>query len=91
MPSPPYAFKVLSPRLNNDPLISNAAVPKKTHIGGTMNGYPIKLLEHIVKVNKILAAKKSKINALKDMNSEAEKSRSFGELLSSEFEKKYAG
>lgn len=55
-----------------------------------MNGYPIKLLEYMVKVNKILTAKKQKISALKDMNSEAEKSRSFGEPLTSEFEKKYA-
>lgn len=76
--------------MNNDPLISNATIPKKTHIGGIMNGYPIKLLEYMVKVNKILTAKKQKISALKDMNSEAEKSRSFGEPLTSEFEKKYA-
>lgn len=92
IPSPPYALKLKSPRLNNDPLISNASssVPKKSYIGGTMNGYPLKLLEFMVKVNKILAAKKIKINKLKDMNIEAEKSRSFGELLPADFEKKYA-
>ena len=93
VPSPPYAMKLMSPRLNSDPLISNASVslPKKSHIGGTMNGYPLKLLEFMVKVNKILAAKKVKIKKLKEMNSEAEKRRSFGELLPPDFERKYAG
>ncbi|XP_029165507.1 protein lin-9 homolog isoform X1 [Nylanderia fulva] len=91
VPSPPYAMK-LSPRLTNDPLISNASVsiPKK-HIGGTMNGYPLKLLEFMVKVNKILANKKIKIKKLKEMNGEAEKRRSFGEPLPPDFERRYAG
>lgn len=86
-------MKLLSPRLNNDPLISNASVsvPKKSHIGGTMNGYPVKLLEFMVKVNKILAAKKLKIKKLKEMNSEAEKRRSFGEPFPQDFERRYAG
>lgn len=93
VPSPPYAMKLMSPRLNSDPLISNASVslPKKPHIGGTMNGYPLKLLEFMVKVNKILAAKKVKIKKLKEMNSEAEKRRSFGEPLPPDFERRYAG
>lgn len=83
----------LSPRLTNDPLISNASasLPKKSHIGGTMNGYPLKLLEFMVKVNKILSAKKIKIKKLKDMNGEAEKRRSFGEPLPPDFERRYAG
>ncbi|XP_053972621.1 protein lin-9 homolog isoform X2 [Hylaeus anthracinus] len=93
VPSPPYAMKLMSPRLNSDPLISNASValPKKSHIGGTMNGYPLKLLEFMVKVNKILAAKKIKLKKLKEMNSEAEKRRSFGEPLPPDFERRYAG
>ncbi|XP_015429096.1 PREDICTED: protein lin-9 homolog isoform X2 [Dufourea novaeangliae] len=93
VPSPPYAMKLMSPRLNSDPLISNASVslPKKSHIGGTMNGYPLKLLEFMVKVNKILTAKKIKIKKLREMNSEAEKRRSFGEPLPPDFERRYAG
>lgn len=91
VPSPPYTMK-LSSRLTNDPLISNASVsiPKK-HIGGTMNGYPLKLLEFMVKVNKILTNKKIKIKKLKEMNGEAEKRRSFGEPLPPDFERRYAG
>nr|XP_012138211.1 PREDICTED: protein lin-9 homolog isoform X4 [Megachile rotundata] len=93
VPSPPYAMKLMSPRLNSDPLISNASVslPKKSHIGGTMNGYPLKLLEFMVKVSKILSAKKIKIKKLREMNSEAEKRRSFGESLPPDFERRYAG
>ncbi|RLU23758.1 hypothetical protein DMN91_003964, partial [Ooceraea biroi] len=92
VPSPPYAMK-LSPRLTNDPLISNASVsvPKKSHAGGTMNGYPLKLLELMVKVNKILTVKKIKIKKLKELNGEVEKRRSFGESLPPDFEKRYAG
>ncbi|XP_011494009.1 PREDICTED: protein lin-9 homolog [Ceratosolen solmsi marchali] len=91
VPSPAYAMKLASPRLNNDPLISNANISKKSHLGGTMNGYPLKLLENMVKVNKILVIKKIKIKKLKDMNTEAEKRRSIGETLPSDFERKYAG
>lgn len=80
-------------KLSNDPLISNASmcVPKKPQIGGTLNGYPLKLLELMVKVNKILTSKKTKIKKLREMNSEAEKKRSFGESLSPDFERRYAG
>ncbi|XP_011170709.2 protein lin-9 homolog isoform X2 [Solenopsis invicta] len=92
VPSPPYMMK-LSPRLTNDPLISNASasIPKKTNTGGTVNGFPLKLLELMVKVNKILTTKKNKIKKLKEMNGEAEKRRSLGESLPPDFEKKYAG
>ncbi|XP_034946744.1 protein lin-9 homolog isoform X2 [Chelonus insularis] len=90
VPSPPYALKLRSPRLNNDPLISNASIQKKTYSGGTMNGFPMRLLEFMVKINKILVMKKTKIQKLKSMNTEAEKCRSFGADLSSDFERKYA-
>lgn len=56
-----------------------------------MNGYPLKLLELMVKVNKILTVKKIKIKKLKEMNGEVEKRRSFGEALSPDFERRYAG
>lgn len=90
VPSPAYAMKLASPSLNNDPLISNANITKKT-AAGTVNGYPVKLLENMVKVDKILTVKKSKIKKLKEMNSEAEKRRSMQESLPPDFERKYAG
>lgn len=91
VPSPAYAMKLASPRLNNDPLISNATLPKKINTGASVNGYPLKLLENMIKVDKILKNKKNKIKKLKEMNSEAEKRRSIGENLPSDFERRYAG
>lgn len=93
VPSPPYALKLNSSRLTNDPLISNATINKKSQLisGGLLNEYPVKLLENMVKVNKILAAKKIRIKKLKDMNSEAEKRRSIGDPLLPDFGRKYAG
>ena len=91
VPSPPYMMKLNSPRLNNDPLISNATIPKKSHMGGTMNGYPVKLLESMVRVNKILADKKIKVQKLKEMNTDVEMRRSLGDPLPVDFERKYAG
>lgn len=91
VPSPPYTFKLRPPNVS-DPLISNNAIPfsKKTHAGGNINGYPLKLLELMVKVNKILVSKKIKIDNIKEMNAEAEKKKSFGEFLPLGFEQKYA-
>ncbi|KAJ8679313.1 hypothetical protein QAD02_015100 [Eretmocerus hayati] len=90
-PAPSYALKLTSPGLSNDPLISNATMGKRLPLGSLMNGYPVKLLEDMVKVNKILCIKKMRINKLREMNSEAEKRRSIGESLPPDFERKYAG
>ena len=91
VPSPPYMMKLNSPRMTSDPLISNASIPKKSHMGGTMNGYPVKLLESMVRVNRILADKKVKVQKLKVMNTDCEMRRSLGEPLPADFERKYAG
>lgn len=95
VPSPPYMTKLnSSPRLSSsDPLISssNASIPKKSHMGGTMNGYPVKLLESMVRLRKILSDKKIKVQKLKEMNTDCEMRRSLGEPLPAEFERKYAG
>lgn len=91
VPSPAYMMKLSSPRLNHDPLISNVSIPKKSQMGGTMNGYPVKLLESMVRVDKILADKRIKIQKLKEMNAEVETRRSLGETLPADFERKYAG
>jgi len=51
----------------------------------------VKFLHHIVKLNKSLAAKKDKVTMLRDLNSEAEKTKSFGEVISEDFQRRYAG
>lgn len=43
-----------------------------------------------VKLSKILRAKREKINALRDMNSQAEKQRSYGQELTVDFQRRYA-
>lgn len=43
-----------------------------------------------VQLSKILRAKREKINALRDMNSQAEKQRSYGQELTVDFQRRYA-
>ncbi|XP_055913278.1 protein lin-9 homolog [Eupeodes corollae] len=66
----------------------------------TIGGFPVKLLETIVRLKRAIAVKKSKLNRLRDMNAEAEiknaaaaasSSSSAGEHnLSEEFQRRYA-
>lgn len=66
----------------------------------TIGGFPVKLLETIVRLKRAIAIKKSKLNRLRDMNAEAEiknaaaaasSSSSAGEhTLSEEFQRRYA-
>ncbi|XP_044727897.1 protein lin-9 homolog isoform X2 [Chrysoperla carnea] len=80
-------------RNNNDPLLSGPSLTPKSSLPdeGTLGGFPIKLLELIVRVTKILNTKRGKIKKLKEMNTEAEKLRSHGNPLPEDFERKYAG
>ncbi|KAF2901531.1 hypothetical protein ILUMI_04652 [Ignelater luminosus] len=75
-----------------DPLLAGSAINKPTFSGvdGRVGGFPIKLLEKIVLVTKILTVKKAKIKLLKSMNTEAEKFMSFETLMPDDFERKYA-
>lgn len=56
----------------------------------TLGGYPMALLELIVKLTKILHAKRAKINKLREYNCEAEKRKCFGQKMPEDFERKYA-
>lgn len=59
-------------------------------IEGKFGCYPVKLLEKMVIVTKILNTKENRIKQLKHMNSEAEKLNSYDEELPEDFERKYA-
>ncbi|GBP03700.1 Protein lin-9 homolog [Eumeta japonica] len=72
-----------------DPLIGHSEINLHQR-EGTIGGYPYTMLELIVKLTKILHAKKGKIARLKEYNCEAEKNKSFGCKLSDDFERKYA-
>lgn len=83
-----------NPELNfeNDPLLSGS--PFKGHLmsleGGTYGGFPIKFLVLVTRLSKILMIKKDWITQLQDMNTEAEKKKSYQQPITPEFQKKYA-
>lgn len=87
-------FNLYQPSLPNksnsqgDPMIGCSDLAK--HFDSNKGGYPFPLLELIVKLTKVLQAKRSKINRLKEYNCEAEKRKSFGQRMPEDFERKYA-
>ncbi|XP_055605366.1 protein lin-9 homolog [Uranotaenia lowii] len=99
------SFYVASPAIKNpitgikgDPLLGGDSYPKipgmpenkmlfpKDNIGG----FPVKLLELIVRTKKTLSAKQMKLLRLQNMNSEAEIYKSYGDPFPEEFQKRYA-
>merc|ERR1719336_1204538 len=81
----------LSPQLTGDPLLSGSTPKGKSlRLDGTLGGYPVKFLYHIVKLNKSLLAKKEKVINLREMNTDAEKVKSFGEFITEDFQRRYA-
>lgn len=80
-------------KFKNDPLLSGTDLNAKrmNSFENTIGGFPVKLLKHMVLVNKILTIKRNKINSLKEMNTEAERFQSFGTETPEDFERKYAG
>jgi len=89
--SPPPYGSTFSPQLTGDPLLSGSTPKGKSlRLDGTLGGYPVKFLYHIVRLNKSLLSKKEKVNNLRDLNSEAEKMKSFGEFITEDFQRKYA-
>lgn len=84
-------YQPSAPNKNNsqgDPMIGCSELAK--HFDSNTGNYPYQFLELIVKLNKILQAKRSKINKLKEFNCEAEKRKSFGQRMPEDFERKYA-
>lgn len=75
-----------------DPLLSitMANKPVLQQIETRVGGFPIKLLQNMVLVTKILSAKRIKIKQLKSMNTEAEKFNSFDTEIPDDFERRYA-
>lgn len=76
-----------------DPLLSGATLekPAVSQNDSKIGGFPVKLLEKMVLVSKILNTKKSKVKALNMLNSKAEKQKSYDEEISEDFQKEYAG
>lgn len=76
-----------------DPLLSNSMINKPVlqPLEGRVGGFPVRLLQKMVLVTKILSAKRNKIKLLKTMNTEAEKFNSFDTEIPEDFERRYAG
>ncbi|XP_071099415.1 protein lin-9 homolog isoform X1 [Haliotis cracherodii] len=79
-------------QLNDDPLLSGS--PFKGRLmsldGGTYGGFPIKFLVLVTRLSKILMIKKDWIRQLQDMNTQAEKLKSYQQPITVEFQRKYA-
>ncbi|XP_066256936.1 protein lin-9 homolog [Euwallacea similis] len=79
---------------SKDPLLSGSMISSPilypSVSGGKIGLFPIKLLEKMVLIGKILNAKQARIKLLKSMNSNAEKLNSFDQDLPEGFEQKYA-
>ncbi|KAK3854343.1 hypothetical protein Pcinc_011334 [Petrolisthes cinctipes] len=77
--------------LTNDPILAQSPFKSsKLSMDDTLGGFQVKSLVQIVQLSKILRAKREKINALRDMNSQAEKQRSYGQELTVDFQRRYA-
>ncbi|XP_069943963.1 protein lin-9 homolog isoform X2 [Cherax quadricarinatus] len=78
--------------LTNDPILAQSPLKSsKISMDDTLGGFRVKCLVQIVKLSKILRAKREKIGTLRDMNGQAEKQRSYGQELNVDFQRKYAG
>lgn len=84
MRSPPSTLK-----FKRDPLLSGSIL-KPSVVNQRVGGFPLKLLEKIVLVTKILDIKKEKVEYLRSMNAEAERCNLFENPHPPEFEKRYA-
>lgn len=83
------------PMNKGDPLLASTdgtlPVHKIVYPKETIGGFPLKLLELVIRMKKTLAAKSERLNRLQEMNSEAEMFKSYGESFSEDYQRKYAG
>ncbi|MGH0125340.1 UNVERIFIED_CONTAM: hypothetical protein FKN15_041984 [Acipenser sinensis] len=91
-PHMPYTPSAQSPITDNDPLLGQS--PWKSKLSGsegdTLGGFPVKFLVQVTRLSKILMSKKDHIKQLKEMNTEAEKLKSYSMPIGIEFQKRYA-
>uniref|UniRef100_A0A3Q2YW84 Lin-9 DREAM MuvB core complex component n=1 Tax=Hippocampus comes TaxID=109280 RepID=A0A3Q2YW84_HIPCM len=77
---------------HHDPLINQS--PWRTSLpaadGDTLGGFPVKFLVQVTRLSKILMIKKEHIKHLKEMNTEAEKMKSYALPIELDFQKRYA-
>lgn len=93
----PAGADLSSPNMVHDPLIG--ASPGRLRLqdaisqqgqGGTLGGFPIRFLILVTRLSKILLVKKECIEKLREMNTQAEKMKSYQEPIDKEFQRRYA-
>ncbi|XP_053316675.1 protein lin-9 homolog [Spea bombifrons] len=81
-----------TPIMESDPLLGQS--PWKSKIsstdGETIGGFPVEFLVQVTRLSKILMIKKEHIKQLRDMNTEAEKLKSYSAPINIEFQRRYA-
>uniref|UniRef100_F6WHF7 Lin-9 DREAM MuvB core complex component n=1 Tax=Xenopus tropicalis TaxID=8364 RepID=F6WHF7_XENTR len=83
---------IQSPVMESDTLLGQS--PWKAKISSsdteTIGGFPVEFLVQVTRLSKILMIKKEHIKLLRDMNTEAEKLKSYSSPISIEFQRRYA-
>ncbi|XP_034018345.1 protein lin-9 homolog isoform X2 [Thalassophryne amazonica] len=91
-PRGPYTSVNTPVLMDNDPLISQS--PWRNKVlgvdGDTLGGFPVKFLIQVTRLSKILMIKKEHIKHLKEMNTEAERQKSYSLPIDLDFQKQYA-
>uniref|UniRef100_A0A673HZH1 Protein lin-9 homolog n=1 Tax=Sinocyclocheilus rhinocerous TaxID=307959 RepID=A0A673HZH1_9TELE len=87
-----YPGSTQSILMDNDPLFSQS--PWRSKLTGTdgetLGGFPVKFLVQVTRLSKILMIKKEHIKHLKEMNTEAEKLKSYSMPIGLDLQKRYA-
>ncbi|XP_040207279.1 LOW QUALITY PROTEIN: protein lin-9 homolog [Rana temporaria] len=87
-----YPPPVQSPIMDSDILLAQSPWKSKSSSteNNTIGGFPVEFLVQVTRLSKILMIKKEHIRQLKDMNTEAEKLKSYSAPIGIEFQKRYA-
>ncbi|XP_073484407.1 protein lin-9 homolog isoform X1 [Aquarana catesbeiana] len=87
-----YPPPVQSPIMESDTLLAQSPWKSKSSSieNNTIGGFPVEFLVQVTRLSKILMIKKEHIRQLKDMNTEAEKLKSYSAPIGIEFQRRYA-
>ncbi|XP_061668277.1 protein lin-9 homolog isoform X2 [Syngnathoides biaculeatus] len=88
----PYPSTAAPVLMDHDPLINQSPWRNKLPgaDGDTLGGFPVKFLVQVTRLSKILMVKKEHIKHLKEMNTQAEKMKSYALPIKLDFQKSYA-
>ncbi|XP_063300123.1 protein lin-9 homolog [Pelobates fuscus] len=87
-----YSPTVQSPIMETDPMLGQSPWKNKMskEDNETIGGFPVEFLVQVTRLSKILMIKKEHIKQLRDMNTEAEKLKSYSAPIGIEFQRRYA-